>query len=188
MIEIYTGKSMLGKTTKAKKVTPEEIEEAFEFIYEHVKALYIPPEERTIDNIMSQVTDEYDGFVLDPWNEIEHSRDPSLTETEYIGQTLMKLKANAVWKDMHIWVVAHPKKLVKENGDYKPPTPYDISGSANWYNKADMAVTTHRKDFEVALTEIYVNKVKVRGTGNIGKCVLDFDRDTQRFFEPLTEF
>jgi len=188
MIEISTGKSMLHKTTRAKKITVDEIEEAYEFIFDHVKALVIQPDQRSIDNIMSQVSDDYDGFVLDPWNEVEHFRDRSQTETEYIGQVLMKLKAAAIWKDMHIWLVAHPKKMYKENGVYKPPDMYDISGSANWFNKADMGVTVHRKHGAQDWGEIHITKVKVRGTGQTGTVELQFDRDTQRFHEPLTEF
>jgi hypothetical protein len=187
LIEIYSGSTMEKRTTSIPKITNDQIEKAFDFIYDKIKILYIPPEERSLDGIMSQVTGDYQGFVLDPWNEIEHNRDPNMSETEYIGNTLMRLKAYAIYRKQHIWMVAHPTKLQKENGQYKPPMPYDISGSAHWYNKPDMCVTVHKKKQGDSnyVNQIIVNKVRVRGTGKIGDTVLNFDWQTQRFSEEV---
>jgi len=166
LIEIHTKLSMANKTTTVQKISEKKLEESFNFVYEHIKSLYIPPDERTLDGIMSQVTSEYDSFVLDPWNEIEHKRDAALSETEYIGKTLMRLKAYAVFKDIHVDLIAHPKKLQKdENGKYNEPEPYDISGSANWYNKPDICVTIHKSGNGEG--EFHVKKVRVRGTGRL---------------------
>jgi len=181
LIEIYSGYSMSESYTQISK---KKLEESFNFVYDHIKCLYIPPEERTLDGIMSQVTSEYDGFVLDPWNEIEHRRDASLSETEYIGKTLMRLKAYAVFKNIHIDLVAHPRKLQKDdNGRYQAPEPYDISGSANWFNKPDMCISIHRNEVGA---EFHVKKVRVRGTGALTHSnpkLFKFDWGTQIFEE-----
>jgi hypothetical protein len=69
------------------------------------------------------------------------------SETEYIGRAIRTLKRFAKAFQVHICVVAHPTKSVKDgDGNYKMPTLYDINGSANWYNKADLGVIVHRKE------------------------------------------
>ena len=50
---------------------------------------------------------------------------------------------------VHVWLVAHPQKLYRrDDGSYPVPTPYDISGSAHWRNKADNCVTVWRDEQE----------------------------------------
>ena len=43
---------------------------------------------------------------------------------------------------VHVWFVAHPRQLQNWHG--QPPTLYDISGSANFINKADNGIVVHR--------------------------------------------
>jgi hypothetical protein len=68
------------------------------------------------------------GMVIDPWNEIDHSRDGKLSETEHISRTISKIRQFARAHSVHIWVVAHPTKMHKEDGVYPVPTPYDVAG------------------------------------------------------------
>eukprot|EP00198_Chlamydomonas_reinhardtii_P001461 XP_001690797.1 predicted protein [Chlamydomonas reinhardtii] len=81
------------------------------------------------------------GLVIDPYNELEQQRG-SQSETEYISAMLSKVKRWAQRHMVHVWLVAHPKSF--EEWDGSPPSMYDISGSAHWYNKADMGVVVHR--------------------------------------------
>jgi hypothetical protein len=46
---------------------------------------------------------------------------------------------------------AHPAKPVRDGGKIEAPTLYDIAGSANWANKADLGWAVHRRDFESAV-------------------------------------
>lgn len=55
---------------------------------------------------------------------------------------LLQVKRWAQRHMVHVWLVAHPKSF--EEWDGSPPSMYDISGSAHWYNKADMGVVVHR--------------------------------------------
>ena len=59
------------------------------------------------------------------------------------------------------------------NGTYKVPTPYDISGSSDFFNKAYNCLTVYRKLGERTaygsdLCEVYVQKVKRRENGSQG--------------------
>ena len=65
-----------------------------------------------------------------------------------------------------------------------PPTLYDISGSANWANKADLGVVVHRGDArDPTRTDIYVRKVRFKSVGRIGWTSLRHERATGRYFE-----
>jgi twinkle protein len=124
------------------------------------------------------------GIVIDPWNEIEHQRPSNMTETEYVGQSLMRIKRFAAQRGVHMWVVAHPSKIQGEAGKPVPvPGLYDISGSANWANKADLGVVVHRDDAS-NLTEIHVKKCRFKSIGQKGKVCLEYDRATGVYSEP----
>lgn len=124
------------------------------------------------------------GLIIDPWNYIEHRRPKSLSESEYIGSALTKIKQFAVLYNIHIWIVAHPTKMLKDqkSGDYPVPTPYDVSGSANWRNKVDNSLTVYR----VGLTDvvqIHAQKIKYKEVGKLGMCKLRYQPDSSTYYE-----
>ena len=48
-----------------------------------------------------------------------------------------------------------------ERGGYKQPTAYDISGSQNWFNKADNAITIHRhRSLDDDYVGVHVHKIR----------------------------
>lgn len=111
------------------------------------------------------------GLVIDPWNELEHVRPEGMTETEYTSRVLKHVRQFARRHGVHIWFVAHPTKLTRRKDDtYPVPTPYDISGSAHWRNKADNCLTIWR-DFDDPrnrVIQIHVQKIRFRQIGRIG--------------------
>jgi twinkle protein len=122
------------------------------------------------------------GLVIDPYNEIEHRRPPQMSETEYVSQLLSKLKRFAQNRGVHVWIVAHPTKLPRENGSLPVPTLYDISGGANWANKADIGLAVHRPGLQ-ADTQIVVHKVRSKAVGKPGTVTLRWDSATGRYSE-----
>jgi len=124
------------------------------------------------------------GLIIDPYNEIEHSRPNNMTETEYVSQILGRVKRFAVNHGVHIWFVAHPQKLKAENGKMPVPNLYDISGSANWANKADIGLTIYRPDSQGSEVDIHICKVRHKWVGRPGKVTLEYDRVTGRYSEP----
>lgn len=127
-------------------------------------------------------------FIIDPWNELEHSRKHGESETEYTGRAIRALKRFAKAFRVHICVIAHPTKSVKDgDGNYKMPTLYDIAGSANWYNKADLGVIVHKDTLEYReepYTLIKVQKSRYHEViGTPGEVFMDFSKDARRFEE-----
>ncbi|KAJ7969205.1 twinkle-like protein, chloroplastic/mitochondrial [Quillaja saponaria] len=51
------------------------------------------------------------GLVIDPYNELDHQRPVSQTETEYVSQMLTKVKRFAQHHGCHVWFVAHPRQM-----------------------------------------------------------------------------
>ena len=129
------------------------------------------------------------GLVIDPYNEVEHKRPDRMTETEYVSQVLGKVKRFAQAHGVHIWFVAHPAKMQRDpKGKIPVPNLYDISGSANWANKADFGVVIHRDWAERSTkVEIHVLKVRFKSVGREGIVTLHYDRATGRYTEPDPE-
>lgn len=127
------------------------------------------------------------GLVIDPWNEVEHACPDNMSETSYISQCLSKVRRFARNHGVHVWIVAHPTKLFKDkDGNYPVPSPYDISGSANWRNKADNCITVWRDldpETRDAPVEIHIQKVRHKVVGKIGMAKLRYDRIAGRYFE-----
>jgi twinkle protein len=120
-------------------------------------------------------------IVLDPWNEIEHKRRRDEAETEYIARALRTIKRFARQYDVAFWIVAHPSK--PQEGSRKVPGLYDISGSANWANKADYGLTYHRPDPAENSAKIIVTKVRMGLPGKKGSVDVSFDFRTSEFVE-----
>ena len=125
------------------------------------------------------------GLVIDPYNELDHQRPSSMSETEYVSKMLTKVKRFAQTAGVHVWFVAHPRQLHQWKGE--APNLYDISGSAHFINKADNGIVIHRnRDPESESpdsVEILVRKVRNKAAGTIGNCVLSYDRRNGRYLD-----
>lgn len=119
------------------------------------------------------------GVVIDPYNYIDKPRD--MAETEFVSETLTKIKQFAVGHDVHVWFVAHPTKLRRdESGRTPAPGGYEISGSAAWFAKADCGVTVHKGSNDCE-TEIHVWKIRFKWVGKTGMVMLAYDRTNGRY-------
>lgn len=175
------------------RMTSEEIAEASLWLTEHFAFIRQEHGPKSIDQILDVCFgwiresrhEKPAGIVIDPWNEIEHERPATLSETEYVSRTLTRLRQFARNTSCHVWIIAHPRIIQRDRDGKRPiPTPSDVSGSAHWWNKADNAITVHRDQAEgVQDTAIYVQKVRFKHVGKQGLTTLKYDRVTGRYFE-----
>jgi twinkle protein len=116
------------------------------------------------------------AMIIDPWNEMDHYRPPGLSETEYISRILTELRRFAREFKTHLFLVAHPMKMQKDkDGNYPVPRPYDISGSAHWYNKADNCIAVWRDVVnDPYMTQVHIQKVRFKATGKPGMVNLEY--------------
>lgn len=184
LAEKYIGKPFSDGPSA--RMTPKEKDLAVQFLDEHF--VFLLPELPTVDSLIEKLRvivkrRGIRGVVLDPWNEIDHTRLGALSETEYISQSLSKLRAFARGHGVHLWIVAHPTKLQKEqDGSYPVPTPYDVAGSAHWRNKADNCIAIWRdtaKDNNAV--EVHIQKVRKKSVGKVGMTTILYDRLTGQY-------
>jgi twinkle protein len=128
------------------------------------------------------------GLVIDPWNEIEPQRSRDENETEYVSRVLRTVRQWGRQHGVHVWIVVHPTKLYRDkDGKYPIPNLYDCAGSSHWRNKADNGLCIWR-DFDPntgrpLAVDVYVQKIRFRQIGKLGKVTLHYDAPTATYHE-----
>ncbi|WHZ17395.1 MAG: hypothetical protein OJF52_004247 [Nitrospira sp.] len=190
LVEQYTGWPFRQGPTR--RMTPHELVMALDWLHQHF--VFIAPDEAlTIPALLQHAKalvarHGIRGLILDPWNEFDHARGTT-TETEYISTSLTQIRRFARTYGVHVWLVAHPQKLYRrDDGSYPVPTPYDISGSAHWRNKADNCLAVWRDENDPdEPVHLYVQKVRFREVGKIGLVPLRWSSVNGRYAEALPE-
>ena len=179
LIEIITGKKF-GEQT----MPWVEYEEAKKYCNDNFFFIY--PETYTLGNILDKARSlvrrkGIKALVIDPYNRVESEQDYRKSETQHISSVLDQLTNFAQQNDVLVFLMAHPTKMPKNpDGKFQVPTLYDISGSANFYNKADFGITIHR-DKEFGWTEVHVQKVKYRHLGQGGMTKFKYNLRNSRY-------
>lgn len=210
LMEIYSGRKF-GKPTpryptlkENAYMSDDEYKRAYEFVCKHFCFINPPETDFTVAGIISIAGEVYenqfqfDGMVLDPWNEIEHKRPSGTTETDYISSVIQQFRNFTRQLNIHFWFVAHPTKPTRialkfqkselSDDDRKPVyqrcTLFDISGSANWKNKCDFGVIVHRDMSDTSSPSVIeIQKVRFRENGELGEVPLFYDLLCNRFVE-----
>jgi twinkle protein len=164
--------------------TEEQLLSAIDALGEHFHFIMPDDHELNIESILEYVDDDIrdygiQGFVLDPFTELEQSRFGGMSQTEMIEQILRKLQLFTRQRQIHTWLIAHPTK----SGDtYKDgrPTMRSISGSSNFYNKADFGLVMHRHDDDKST--LYVDKVRFDSNGGRGEVEFAYSKARREYF------
>ena len=180
---------LVGKEFSQEKCNDIE----YDMAYEHIKDnfYYVLNEDNMKpESIMEAAT----GFVrrkgikvlvIDPYNKLEHQIKSGESETQYISRFLDMLANFAKFKDVLVILIAHPRKMQKTKGQvHDIPTLYDISGSANFYNKADYGLTIYRERNDKGLInngQIHIQKIKFKHLGHTGMIEFRFNYNNNRF-------
>lgn len=178
LIEKFTGK----KFDKQHLSIPEYGE-----IKNHLEQdfFFISPADFRVDTILEKA--KYlvrrrgiKALVIDPYNRLEHERG-GMKETDYISALLDKLTNFAQQNDVLVILMAHPTKPAKnKEGKVDPPTLYDISGSAHFFNKTDFGIVVHRDRLNNTV-EIRIEKVKFRHLGQPGTALMKYNINNGRY-------
>lgn len=123
--------------------------------------------------------------VLDPWNQMVHTRSEFLGLHEYTGETLRRLHRRCRESGVHLMINVHPTKPQnnREGDKAKPPGGYAISDSSHFFNRPDLGATVHRYADH---TEFWCWKARYQDgkwydNGKTGKTKLQFSSDSARF-------
>jgi twinkle protein len=178
------------------RMSPEELEAAMAWVSEHFSWIMPSSEDDwTLEKILATAGQlclrrGIRGLVIDPWNELEALRPNNMTETEYISQSLKRVRVFARQRGVHVWIVIHPAKLYRnENGKYPVPSLYDCAGSAHWRNKVDNGLVVWRdlSQPDSPEVQIHVQKIPFRHVGRRGIARLYYEPvcATYRDYEPM---
>ena len=156
----------------------DQLNQTKDFIQDHFFWVKIDLENLTLKGILKAFKElvfqkGINVCVIDPWNMLDHS---AQRDHSYIGRALSEITQFCQQTNTHLFLVAHPRKIESENGRYKKPTLYDISGSADFFNKAYNGLIVYRcigerTKFKSDVVKIYIEKVKRKENGQLG----DFD-------------
>lgn len=171
------------------RMSRSEMADAALWINSHF--LWLDTDLKTPDELVARALEYADGHklgvVLDPWNTLDHQRS-GMSETDYVSYILTEVTNMCRTANAHVWLVVHPAKMFRDKDGKRPiPTPYDISGSAHWYNKADNIITVHRDqnpDIPTQAVDLHVQKIRHKHSGRIGMATLFYDKVTGRYFDP----
>lgn len=180
LIEKFTGKKF-----DRQHLSYAEYSQAKEYLEKNF--FFISPEDDfTIDSILDKAKflvrrKGIKVLVIDPYNRVEHNISKGQTETQAVSKFLDRLTNFAQRNDVLVILMAHPAKMPKnKDGIEEVPTLYDISGSANFFNKADFGIVVHRNRVD-NIVEVHVRKVKFRHLGECGKAEFKYNLNNGRY-------
>ncbi len=183
MASRFIGKSWDGKV----KITPEEKELVKNYLDK--KVWFIKPEKDfSVQSIMNTVKDlkkrhGIKWFVIDAWNKLEHKGGK---DNSYIGNSLDALGNFCENENVTCFLVAHPTKMEEDKkGKLKVPGAYNISGSADFYNKPDVIISVylnHSPEGKPLDVEIHRQKIKFNHWGFKGVSRYEHDDPSGRYY------
>ena len=186
------GQILMGREMSAKYMSVESIARGKRFLRENV--VHISDDCTQIEETLSTAAQlvrqkNIQVLLIDPFNYVDLPVQPGSTDTQKIAITLKQIVEFAHKYKVLVIVVAHPRKPQADNNRQQKdtvPSLYDIAGSADFYNKCDYGLIVHREpetDHAKAssLTDVYVQKVRFRHLGQLGRSVFGFDPQSNRF-------
>jgi len=173
----YEGHIMrIANKLNERKCDADTLNASKDFIKDHFFFVKIDLENLTLKSILDRFRDlvyqkGINICVIDPWNMLDHS---AQKDHSYIGRILSEITQFCQQTNTHLFLVAHPRKMESNENGYKVPTPYDISGSADFFNKAYNCLTVFRElgqktKYESDAVSIHIQKVKRKENGQQGK-------------------
>lgn len=173
MAAIHTGKGFFD-SAYGPRMSREDLEGAMPFINEHFKYYRLADNDLSVEGILAKAKEmvrQYgiEALVIDNMSTVEksmsHKNDARNNQIQAMLSDITRFAKN---HGVHVFLVAHPKKMVElRTGIYKVPNGYDISDSAHWYNLPDNGFTVYR-NFETKHTEVHRWKVRHRYSGILG--------------------
>lgn len=187
LAEIYTGKPFRKGPTD--RMTRDELNLSIKWLQQQFRFIRPKEDRYSLDRIVQTAIafQDVDALVVDPWNELDHSRPRDMREDEFISISLTKLRWFARMAEIHVFVVAHPAKYVRQKGEPRPvATLNDVKGASEWYAKADNGLSVWRDETDTSgAADVHVQKIRFREVGRAGAVVrLYYDRVTGRFTDP----
>lgn len=211
LIQVYAGKRLYGKS--AYKISPQEIEDALEFIHKHFIIIEHDPfangklERFTIEDIFNQVhlaqkeyVNKINILCVDPFNLLDRKMDDDKKAIQdYVLSTLSVINSASKKFGLHTILVAHlaGDDLIvdKDTGiEYMPkPHPSKLAGGQSFWRAGFQMIGLWREPYGVTdrsgmpyaenCMQVLVQKSKPFGVGKLGMFKIFYDQDTHTLYE-----
>lgn len=211
LIQVYAGKRLYGKS--AYKISPQEIEDALEFINKHFIIIEHDPfangklERFTIEDIFNQVhlaqkeyVNKINILCVDPFNLLDRKMDDDKKAIQdYVLGTLSVINSASKKFKLHTILVAHlaGDDLIvdKDTGiEYMPkPHPSKLAGGQSFWRAGFQMIGLWREPYGVTdrsgmpyaenCMQVMVQKSKPFGVGKLGTFKIYYDQDTHTLYE-----
>lgn len=192
LIEMYIGKSS-DPLYKSNQMSESDYLEGAEFIKNHFFVIY-PEDNFQFDNVLLKA--EYlihkhgvRGFIIDPYNTVEHKMERGEREDLYISRFMSTLKKFAVKNAISVNLVAHQLTPQKDTqGRYLRPDTNRIKGGGTFADKADNVMFVWRPDraIDFSSTDVTFGSQKIKKQKLVGipgdVPNIYFNRKTNRYF------
>jgi len=130
-------------------------------------------------------------FIIDAWNKVLMPK--GMRGKEAIDEILTRITSFCIQNNVHIFLVAHPTKMKKDEktGKYEVPDLYSVSGSSDFRNQTHNGLCVYR-DFgnnnEDGFTSIFNLKTKYDFQGTIGAFTkFNWNNNNRRFYTDGSE-
>jgi twinkle protein len=193
LAEMMTQKHFFETDKAGERMSKRELEDCLPFINEHFKFLSQDDGAKaSLPSMMERIKTAVfrwgiSGVVIDPYNYIARpNKDDS--ETQFIDDMLTQLRLLAQYHGIHLWLVAHPTKLMADKeGNYPPPRGYSISGSNAWYAKADFGLTVYRVPDKPGQVKFINWKTRYDWMGKEGENMILYDTATNVYLTGILD-
>jgi hypothetical protein len=197
LIFMYTGRNPYKHFEQrygSKQMHSDDYIKALEWVQEHF--IFINPKERKFRSLIDSFRFVYetygvDGFLVDPFKNIDHSDDGNGRFDLYLDGVFSETKEFALETDTSFNYIAHPrndKDPKNADGSYKICTQFTLAGGAAWNNNMDGIFSISRPhkhhnplDPRVAFLTLKQRKQQLVGRAGIYSKI-EFDFMTNRYY------
>lgn len=185
LIEKLSGRTFVRRGT-TQGVQPDQYHLCKQWIGENVSWIDLPFDQLTLDNILERSRTLVRKFgirllVLDPFNFIEKENNAQRSENAWDSHVVGAIRNFAFENDVMVILVAHPRKVEMQlDGRRRRITIEDISGTADFGNKADYCFCVDRDDDHKIVT-VSVDKVRNKLLGSRGQAFFVYQRASGRY-------
>ena len=174
VIEKLTDRGFVHQGTRG--VQPQQFALCKQWMARHLSWLDLPFDRLRLDVILERCRSMVRKYgirilVLDPFNFIEKENNSTRSENAWDSHVVGAVREFARRHDVLVFLVAHPRKVEMQiDGRKRRITMEDISGTADFGNKADYCFCVDRDD-EHHLVTISIDKVRFKQYGSKGQQV-----------------
>lgn len=172
LIEKLSGRSFVHKNKSG--LQPDVYRSCKRWLKRHVSWVSLPFTQLYLKQILERCRSMVRKYgirilVIDPFNFIEKENNAQRSENAWDSHVVGALRNFAIEYGVLVFLVAHPRKVEMQiDGRKRRITMEDISGTADFGNKADYCFCIDRDD-EHHLVTVYVDKVRRKQYGSKGR-------------------